>query len=309
MMLIYWKRNVICGDQNGDLFITLNDHLDGNKKSAIVQQQFHPDRYQQQKSVGFDYKKEVQNLLRPDTRQDDPRLINIIRNYFIEQPSTEPYNLEHPDRLEFSAGQTPLVDSRLKYIERGFYVECGALNGETSSTSLFFERVRKWNGLLIEADPSNYELLKSKHRKAFTVNTCLSTSSVPSKVTFNKAFQRGRIMEDKAAKNWVKGQGLRPDTVQIECFPFYSFMLALNRTTIDFFSLDVEGDELKILKTIPFDKINIKMLTVEYLHGPGGANALQKFMESKGYQVVANIRQGYSVGDLIFIKKGLYYNN
>jgi hypothetical protein len=36
-------------------------------------------------------------------------------------------------------------------------VECGALNGETSSTSLFFERVRKWNGLLIEADPSNYE--------------------------------------------------------------------------------------------------------------------------------------------------------
>ena len=86
-------------------------------------------------------------------------------------------------------------------------------------------------------------------------------------------------------------------------------MLALNRTTIDFFSLDVEGDELKILKTIPFDKINIKMLTVEYLHGPGGANALQKFMESKGYQVVANIRQGYSVGDLIFIKKGLYNNS
>jgi hypothetical protein len=91
--------------------------LDGNKKSAIVQQQFEPDRYQQQKSVGFDYKKEVQNLFRPDTHQDDSRLINILRNYFIEQPSTEPYNLEHPDRLEFSAGQTPLVDSRLKYIE------------------------------------------------------------------------------------------------------------------------------------------------------------------------------------------------
>jgi len=100
VMLIYWKRNVICGDQNGDLFITLNDHLDGNKKSAIVQQQFEPDRYQQQKSVGFNYKKEVQNLLRPDTHQDDSyRLINILRNYFIEQPSTEPYNLEHPDQL------------------------------------------------------------------------------------------------------------------------------------------------------------------------------------------------------------------
>ena len=112
-------------------------------------------------------------------------------------------------------------------------------------------------------------------------------------------------MEDNEAKQWIKGQGLHPDTVEIECFPFYSFMLALNRTTIDFFSLDVEGDEIKILKTIPFDKINIKMLTVEYLHSPGGEKALQTFMENKGYEVVANVRKGFSVGDLIFIKKGL----
>ena len=67
--------------------------------------------------------------------------------------------------------------------EGGFYVECGALDGETSSTSFFFERARKWNGLLIEADPSNYALLKSKHRKAFSVNACLSTTPNPSKVS------------------------------------------------------------------------------------------------------------------------------
>jgi hypothetical protein len=50
--------------------------------------------------------------------------------------------------------------------EGGFYVECGALNGEKGSNSLFFEKVRKWNGLLIEADPSNYGVLKTKNRKA-----------------------------------------------------------------------------------------------------------------------------------------------
>lgn len=276
-----------------------------NRKSALSVQQFDPEKYVPNKSTEYDYKAEVNNLLKQKVTENDIRLIEIIRNYFIEQPSTEPYNIENPDQLEFSAGQTPLVDSRLNYIEGGFYVECGALNGETSSTSFFFERVRKWNGLLIEADPSNYALLKSKHRKAFSVNACLSTTPNPSKVTFNKAFQRGRVMEDNEAKQWIKGQGLRPDTVEIECFPFYSFMLALNRTTVDFFSLDVEGDEIKILKTIPFDKINIKMLTVEYLHTPGGEKSLQTFMEKKGYEVVANIRKGYAVGDLIFIKKSL----
>jgi hypothetical protein len=107
------------------------------------------------------------------------------------------------------------------------------------------------------------------------------------------------------AQNWIKRNGIPLDPVEIECFPFYSFMLALNRTTVDFFSLDVEGDEFKVLKTIPFDKINIKMFTIEYLHEPGGVHALQSFMESKGYWLVANIRRQYVVGDLIFIKKSL----
>jgi hypothetical protein len=48
-------------------------------------------------------------------------LINIIRNYFIEQPSTEPYNLEHSNQLDFWTGQTPLVDSRLKYIVGSYF--------------------------------------------------------------------------------------------------------------------------------------------------------------------------------------------
>ena len=46
-----------------------------------------------------------------------------------------------------------------------------------------------------------------------------------------------------------------------QCFPVYSLLLSLNRTTVDYFSLDVEG-----LETIPFDKVDIKVLTVEFLH-------------------------------------------
>ena len=41
-------------------------------------------------------------------------------------------------------------------------------------------------------------------------------------------------------------------------------MLALNRTTIDYFSLDVEGHEQEVLATIPWQKIDIKAMTIEY---------------------------------------------
>ena len=36
--------------------------------------------------------------------------------------------------------------------EEGFFLESGALDGETRSNTLFFERFRGWRGLLIEAD-------------------------------------------------------------------------------------------------------------------------------------------------------------
>jgi hypothetical protein len=64
-------------------------------------------------------------------------------------------------------------------------------------------------------------------------------------------------------------------------------MLALNRTKIDFFSLDVEGQELNVLRTIPFDKLDISVLAVEYLHTD--RLKLKSFMEDKGYTTVKTL--------------------
>ena len=62
-------------------------------------------------------------------------------------------------------------------------------------------------------------------------------------------------------------------------------MLALNRTTIDFFSLDVEGAEIQVLQTIDFNKIDIRTLTVEYNHVEGGQDALSALVTSRGLKL------------------------
>ena len=71
------------------------------------------------------------------------------------------------------------------------------------------------------------------------------------------------------------------------------------------FSLDVEGFELPILKTIPFDKLDISMLAVEFNHG--NKDAYIKFMESKGYNVHSTVivtkpEIGLYAHDIIFVK-------
>jgi hypothetical protein len=49
-------------------------------------EEFDPEKYVPNKSTEYDYKAEMNNLLKHTPEADDSRLIEIIRNYFIEQP-------------------------------------------------------------------------------------------------------------------------------------------------------------------------------------------------------------------------------
>lgn len=69
--------------------------------------------------------------------------------------------------------------------ENGFFIECGALDGETRSNTLYMERFLNWTGLLIEADPLNFSKMIRKNRKAWLSPSCLSKTPHPQVVSFN----------------------------------------------------------------------------------------------------------------------------
>jgi len=78
-----------------------------------------------------------------------------------------------------------------------------------------------------------------------------------------------RIIEkDKAGKNIYNHNsdqrfGIpKLKTTKVQCFPFYSLLLAVNQTTVDYFSLDIEGHEKRVLETIPWEKVDIKVNVV-----------------------------------------------
>jgi hypothetical protein len=71
-------------------------------------------------------------------------------------------------------------------------------------------------------------------------------------VSFKQAFNVGKISDYPPG---YRGLG----HVDVQCFPLYSYLLALNRTKVDYFSLDVEGSELDILRNIPFEKLDIRV--------------------------------------------------
>ena len=93
-------------------------------------------------------------------------------------------------------------------------------------------------------------------------------------------------------------------TIKSLCFPLYSILSAVGNPTVHYFSLDVEGSELPILKTIPFDKVDIKVFDIEIKHAgrifPGSYRDITKFMYSKGYEFFKQVEDV----DAIYVKKG-----
>ncbi|XP_069185178.1 protein Star-like [Procambarus clarkii] len=208
--------------------------------------------------------------------QDDPALVNYIRHNLLQPPSQLPYNLANPERQHFSEfDQSSYADSEILHGMRGgFFVEVGAVDGEYLSNSLYFERNLNWTGLLIEAFPQTYHELLQKHRKAYTINTALAMGKVSAEIQFSSTGRKGVLGQ---ISNNTKS------TYTSKALPIYSLLLALNVTQIDFFSLDVEGFELKVLQTIPWDKIKIRLLCVEYIHVPEGRAGVIEYMNKQGY--------------------------
>ncbi len=75
------------------------------------------------------------------------------------------------------------------------------------------------------------------------------------------------------------------------------------RTHVDYLSLDVEGVELDVLQTVPWDKVNITVVTVEFTHGPLGKEVLRHYMEGHGYRTVGEVTHpGNLANDFVFLK-------
>lgn len=92
--------------------------------------------------------------------------------------------------------------------------------------------------------------------------------------------------------------------MKMQCVPFMSIIMAMGNPVIDYLSLDIEGAEFPVLKTIDFQKVDIKVISFEYdkLESifEGSSTSLRYFMKRNGYKHYKNVHI-----DSIYVKKDL----
>lgn len=174
----------------------------------------------------------------------------------------------------------------------GFFLEMGAFNGLTESNSLFFERCLGWKGLLVEANPVTYEVMVKNNTRptAHKLNMAPSCSSDDGSVQ----FETGDTSSQMASVASENNDTITNAIVDVHCGPLSLYLHDLGIDHIDFFSLDVEGAELLVLKTVDFEKVNIDVIMVESFNRNcrevcPKRDEVRKLMLRKGYKLLENV--------------------
>ncbi|XP_065345532.1 protein Star-like [Cloeon dipterum] len=229
-------------------------------------------------------KSEVKSL--NNLSQEDPLLIKHIKKYLLIRP---PKHFKPRIFDDESKGQGKRISELFKRKTGGIFVEYGAANGHYESNTLFLEMRYNWTGLLIVPNPYNFGLRYRRHRNAWLLPVCISLKKSPMMAKFNL-------------------ERVSPD-VNVHCMPLYSILKAFNATSIDFFSLDAQGNELDVLRTLPFDGFDIKTFSINLSNINGSKEHLQQFMTSKGYNKLPSTPElernnsKLALEDCIFVKK------
>merc|ERR1719277_1535964 len=83
----------------------------------------------------------------------------------------------------------------------------------------------------------------------------------------------------------ANGDATSKGGLEVQVAPLEKLLACLGRSTVDFWSLDVEGVEGKILATFPFKDIEVGVLLIEVNKSPENKKEIEQTMETNGFQL------------------------
>jgi len=138
----------------------------------------------------------------------------------------------------------------------GFFLEIGGGDGFCNSNTFILEQYYNWNGILIEPNPVLYKKLITNRPSTTAFNALIYDEN--KKINFKIDGELSQILNNIDAKEGHKQvisiNSMRLDELLNECNA---------PKMIDFFSLDVEGSEEKVLTQNVLNKYKFLSLCIE----------------------------------------------
>ncbi len=174
----------------------------------------------------------------------------------------------------------------------GFFVDVGAHDGVTFSNTCHFERFHQWTGINIEPITSVFDKLQANRPNSVNLNCAISDVDGPVSFLLNTGYTEmlSGIVSNydprhlKRIANEQARQGGFSTVTSVPGRRLASIFRDQSVKHIDLVSIDVEGAELTVLKSIDFEQTSIDVICVEDNY-PSSSSELIDFMSSKGFRI------------------------
>lgn len=184
----------------------------------------------------------------------------------------------------------------------GSFVDIGANDGITYSNSYFFENELNWRGVCLEPIPAVFEKL-NKLRKSININCCIAPQEGIKEFLLVEGYAEmlSGLVENyddrhlKRIEKEIKDFGGRANKINLPCRNLNNLLNEQKFTKIDYCSIDTEGGEFEILKSIDFKQISINVFSIENNYKESD---MRYYMEFNGYELITTLE-----ADEIYSKK------
>ena len=157
--------------------------------------------------------------------------------------------------------------------ENGFFIELGAYDGITQSNTAFFEKTKKWTGILIEVSRQKYKECVRNRPNSMCFNVACGPED-DKEISFN---QQNSLMSKVIDNGSYICKTATLNTILNSC--------KVDKN-IDFLSLDVEGHEFEVLKGLNLNKYRPNYMIIE-LWG-NNEDDVKSFLKDNNYMCLGN---------------------
>jgi len=164
-----------------------------------------------------------------------------------------------------------LEESIFKGHTKGVFVDVGAHDGVTINNTLFFEKERGWTGINVEPIKSVYDKLTDNRPDCINLNCAISAEEGNLNFICNEGYtemlsgleSHYDSRHHMRNENEIKQMGGVKKVIQVETKRLETVFDDNNINHVNYLSIDVEGAEYSVIKSINFNKVFIDVIEFE----------------------------------------------
>ncbi len=186
-----------------------------------------------------------------------------------------------------------LEENIFKGYKNGFFMDIGAHDGISINNTLFFERNHNWTGINIEPLKDVYNKLIVNRPNSINLNCAICNTEGISEFVCNKGYTEmiSGLKDHYDPRHFNRlnreniQMGSSTEIINVNTRRIESVCDEYNVKQINYLSIDVEGAEFDVIKSINFDKVFIDVIGFENNYDDNSIPII-KYLEDKNYRII-----------------------